>query len=327
MTPLIWKNLSWKYLSSATYACLLLTVMSTVLLSSAFAADEKEKKPKKDPDAGYVPGPDSMTHEGVPQGQLIKNHMKDCKTYPGIERDWWIYVPAQYDATKPACLLVFQDGGGYIDRNGGMRMLNVMDNLIHKKQMPVTIGVFINPGDKQYKPGEAPRKKADGSPAGATNRSIEYDTMSDVYSQFLLTELLPQVTSEYNITKDPAGRAIGGSSSGAICAFTVAWNHPDQFRNVVSFIGSYTNIRGGDKYPEIVKTSERKDLRIYQQDGKNDVVNQFGSWWEANNKMADILQEKGYDHIFVTGEGAHNGKHAAMLMPDAIRWIFRDAPR
>jgi enterochelin esterase family protein len=279
---------------------------------------------KTDPDAQYVPGPDSEVQKGVPQGKLVKLRMEDCKTYPGMVRDWWIYVPAQYDPKVEACVMVFQDGGGCVDRKGGMRVINVMDNLIHKKEMPVTIGVFINPGDKPYKPGEPPRKRADGRPASPANRSVEYDTLSNTYATFLETEILPVVDKDYNITKDPAKRCICGSSSGAICAFTVAWERPDMFLKVVSFIGSYTNIRGGDKYPEIVKNAPNKPIRIYQQDGKNDITNQFGSWWEANQKMAAVWEAKGYDHIFVKGEGAHNGKHATMLMPDALRWIWRD---
>jgi enterochelin esterase family protein len=220
--------------------------------------------------------------------------------------------------------MVFQDGGGYVKRDGSWRVPVVFDNLIAKKEMPVTVGVFINPGDKPLKPGEPPRKRPDGRPASPMNRSVEYDTMSDAYSKFLIEEILPEVRKYAKITDNPEGRAICGSSSGGICAFTVAWERPDQFRKVYSTIGSFTNIRGGGKYPELVRSSDKKPIRIFQQDGSNDLVNQFGSWPEANKAMAAALDEKGYEHKFVFGEGTHNPKHGAMLLPDALRWLWSD---
>lgn len=272
---------------------------------------------KEDPDAQYKLGPDSMEQPDVPKGKVVEFEMTDCKTYPGMTRKWWLYVPAQYDGKKPAALMVFQDGGGYQSRTGAWRVPVVFDNLIHKKEMPVTVGVFVNPGTKKLDAGATP-------PKTATNRSVEYDTLSDKYATFLLTEVLPEVEKHARITKDPDGRAICGASSGGICAFTVAWERPDQFRKVLSTIGSFTNIRGGNKYPDLVKAAERKPLRIFQQDGKNDLVNQFGSWPEANKAMAAALQEKGYDHKMVWGEGAHNSKHGASILPDALRWLWRD---
>jgi enterochelin esterase family protein len=279
---------------------------------------------KADPDAQYKLGPDSMEQKDVPKGKVMEFELKDSKIYPGFVRKWWIYIPAQYDGKKPAALMVFQDGGGYQSRTGAWRVPVVFDNLIHRKEMPVTVGVFINPGDKPLAPGEAPRKRPDGRPASPANRSVEYDTLSDKYATFLLTEILPEVEKHAKITKDPEGRAICGASSGGICAFTVAWERPDQFRKVLSTIGSFTNIRGGNKYPEMVRNTPKKPIRVFQQDGKNDIVNQFGSWPEANKAMAAALQEKGYDHKMVWGEGAHNSKHGASILPDALRWLWRD---
>jgi enterochelin esterase family protein len=265
-----------------------------------------------------------MEQKDVPKGKVMEFELKDSKIYPGFVRKWWIYIPAQYDGKKPAALMVFQDGGGYQSRTGAWRVPVVFDNLIHRKEMPVTVGVFINPGDKPLAPGEAPRKRPDGRPASPANRSVEYDTLSDKYATFLLTEILPEVEKHAKITKDPEGRAICGASSGGICAFTVAWERPDQFRKVLSTIGSFTNIRGGNKYPEMVRNTPKKPIRVFQQDGKNDIVNQFGSWPEANKAMAAALQEKGYDHKMVWGEGAHNSKHGASILPDALRWLWRD---
>jgi enterochelin esterase-like enzyme len=296
--------------------CRTITALLILFTLTAHAQDAA-KKPS--PDDQYVPGPDSKPQEGVPKGKVTKYTWNDSKIYPGTTRNYWVYVPAQYDGSTPACLWVCQDG---IQYNAPV----VFDNLIHKKQMPVTIGLFISPGDVPLKEGEAPRKRADGRPAGAKNRSVEYDTLSDTYARFLVEEMIPELKKNYKITDDPEGRAIGGGSSGGICAFTVAWERPDQFRKVFTTIGSFTDIRGGNKYPEIVSKSEKKPIRIYQQDGANDLNNQFGSWPEANKAMAAALKEKGYDHQFVFGEGVHSAKHGTMLFPDAMRWLWRDWP-
>lgn len=288
------------------------------------AKKEEAKKPDPALDDQYKLGPDSMEHEGVPKGTVKEFELADSKTFPGFTRKWWLYIPAQYDAKKPAALMVFQDGGGYQNRKGSWRVPTVFDNLIHKGEMPVTVAVFINPGDKPMKPGEEPRKRPDGRPASPSNRSVEYDTLSDKYATFLIDEILPLVKKEVNISDDPNMRAICGASSGGICAFTVAWERPDQFRKVLTTIGSFTNIRGGNKYPDIVRAADKKPIRVFQADGTNDIVNQFGSWPEGNKAMAAALVEKGYDHKMVWGEGSHNPKHGASILPDALRWLWRE---
>jgi enterochelin esterase family protein len=287
---------------------LAVSLAACALLAGFVSAAEPAKK---NFDEQYVLGPDSQEKPDVPKGKVIDLEMKDSKTFPGFERKWWIYIPAQYSEAKPAALMVFQDGGGYVKRDGAWRVPVVFDNLIAKKEMPVTVGVFINPGVNGDK----------------KNRSVEYDTLSDAYSKFLIDEILPEVRKHAKITDDPEGRAICGSSSGGICAWTVAWERPDQFRKVYSTIGSFTDIRGGGKYPELVRAADKKPIRIFQQDGANDIVNQFGSWPEANKKMAAALDEKGYDHKFVFGEGTHNPRYGAMLLPDALRWLWRDYPK
>ena len=287
----------------------------SALAASTYAADAPKKAPT--PDDQYVLGPDSKPQEGVPKGVVTKYEWKESKVFPGTVRDYWVYVPAQYDGSTPACLFVCQDG---IQYNAPV----VFDNLIAKKQMPVTIGIFVSPGHFPPKPGEA-AKNAKGKPTHS-NRSVEYDTLGDKYATFLLTEIMPQVAAKYKLTDNPDGRCIAGSSSGGICAFTVAWERPDQFHKVFTSIGSFTNIRGGNVYPDLVRKSEKKPLRVFQQDGKNDIVNQFGSWPEANRAMNAALEEKGYDHKFVVGEGTHNPKHAAAIFPDVMRWMWRDWP-
>ncbi|HWE03587.1 MAG TPA: alpha/beta hydrolase-fold protein [Tepidisphaeraceae bacterium] len=279
-------------------------------------AADAPKKP--DPNAQYVLGPDSKPQEGVPKGVVTKYEWKESKNFPGTIHDYWVYVPAQYDGKTPACVYVSQDG---IQYNAPV----VFDNLIAKKQMPVTIGIFINPGYFPAKEGE-PAKKPDGKPNTRSNRSVEYDSLGDTYSKFLLDEIMPEVAKKYKLTDNPEGRCIAGASSGGICAFTVAWERPDQFRKVFSSIGSFTNIRGGNVYPDLVRKADKKPIRVFQQDGSNDIVNKAGSWPEANKAMNAALEEKGYDHKFVVGEGTHNGRHAAAIFPDVMRWMWRDWP-
>lgn len=265
-------------------------------------------------DDQYVLGPDSQVKPNVPKGKVETHQWTTSKIFPGTTRDYAVYVPAQYDKAKPAAVMVFQDGMGMWKPDSGMRASVVFDNLIAAGDMPVTIGIFINPG--VFPPAKAGEK-------GRSNRSFEYDSLGDLYSRFLLEEILPEVGKSYNLTTDPEQRAILGSSSGGICAFTVAWEHPDAFRKVISYIGSFTNIRGGHVYPALVRKAEKKPIRVFLQDGKNDLDNQFGNWPLANQDMAASLKFAGYDYQFVLGEGTHNGKHGAQLLPEALRWIWR----
>jgi enterochelin esterase family protein len=267
------------------------------------------------PDAQYVPGPDSKPQAGVPEGRITKHVWDKSKVFPGTTRDYWVYVPAQYKKGKAAAVFVCQDGIMY-------EAPTVFDNLIHKKEMPVTIGIFIQPGNLV-------EKARRGQPAAKprSNRSVEYDSLGDDYAKFLIKEILPEVAKTYTLTNKPDGRCIAGNSSGAICAFTVCWERPDEFRKCFSTIGSFTNIRGGNKYPEMILRAPKKPIRIYQQDGAKDLVNQFGSWAEANKAMAEAFDKKGYDHQFVFGEGTHSARHGTMLFPDAMRWMWRDYPK
>jgi enterochelin esterase-like enzyme len=266
-------------------------------------------------DDQYVLGKDSQEQPGVPQGKVIQMpSWKDSKIYPGTTRDWWIYVPSQYSKDKPAAVMVFCDGGGFVKRDGQFRAPVVFDNLIARGEMPVTIGIFIQPGVfPTANPKDKPR----------SNRSFEYDSLGDLHARFLLEEILPAVAKDYNLTSDPDQRAICGNSSGGICAFTVAWERPDAFRKVVSHIGSFTNIRGGHVYPALIRKTDKKPLRVFLQDGRNDLDNQFGNWPLANEDMAAALKFAGYDYQFILGEGTHNGKHGASLLPDTLRWLWR----
>ena len=271
----------------------------------------------------YPYGPDSFRQEGVPRGTVTTHVWRDSKVFPGTIRRYYVYVPAQYDAaqtenTQPAALMVFQDGHAYIAEEGDFRVPAVFDNLIHKGEMPVTIGVFVDPGHKTPElppnPGWRPEPK---------NRSFEYDTLSGDYAEFLLTEILPAVRKDYPFTDDPDGHAICGDSSGGISAFTVAWERPNEFRKVLSHVGSFTNIRGGHVYPALIRKTKKKPLRVFLQDGKNDLDNQHGNWPLANQQMAAALNFAKYDYKFVFGTGGHNRKHGGAILPESLRWLWR----
>lgn len=259
----------------------------------------------------YTTPPEANKQPGVPEGKLIQMPKWTSKIFEGTTRDWWVYVPAQYKAESPACVMVFQDGQGAKNYTPV-----VFDNLIAKGEMPVTVGIFLAPGTR-----------ADGKP----NRSFEYDTLSDQYARFLLEEILPEVEKSYKLRKDAASRAIAGSSSGGICAFTVAWERPNEFSRVLSWIGSFTNIasgeskrEGGHNYPALIRKTPKKPIRVFLQDGANDLDNVHGNWPLANQQMAKALAFAGYDFKFVYGEGFHSNRHGVAIMPDSLRWLWRD---
>ncbi len=263
----------------------------------------------------YRLGPAAQIQDGVPQGKVISARLNSSRVFPGTVRDYWIYVPAQYTGQTPANVMIFQDGRGYVDRNGPTPVPTVFDNLIHQSGMPVTIGVFVNPG-------VVPPSRDGG--LSRKNRSFEYDTLSDQYARFLIDELLPIVAKAYRLTDRPEGRAVAGISSGGICAFTVAWERPDYFRKVLCHVGSFTNIRGGHVYPALIRKSEKRPIRVFLQEGKNDLDNLHGSWPLSNEQMAQALKFAEYDYRFVIGTGGHNRKHGGALLAESLRWLWRD---
>jgi gluconolactonase len=285
----------------------LTSLLSLHLLSSTAIAQKAEQ---------YELSEDSKVQEGVPQGEIKGPfRWKNSTIFPGTERDYSIYIPAQYDADTPCCLLVVQDG---LRKAQQWKFPTVLDNLIHKKQVPPMIGVFISPG---VVPAPNPKSQP------RFNRSFEYDGMGDSYARFLLTEVLPAVGKQYNISDDPNDRMIAGSSSGAICAFTAAWERPDSFRRVFSAVGTFVSLRGGNEYPALVRKFEAKPIRIFLQDGSNDLDIYGGNLWDANQVMLRSLQFAGYDVMHAWGEGGHNGQHSTAILPDAMRWLWRDYPK
>lgn len=258
--------------------------------------------------------PVEATDLGAPKGKVTEMPVWKSTIFPDAEHHWWTYVPAQYNEAKPACVMIFQDGGGYKDYTA-----KVFDNLIAKGEMPVTVGVFIDPG---VGPGD---KKI---------RSFEYDTLSDQYARFLLEEILPEVEKTTKLKHDAASRAVCGLSSGGICAFTAAWQKPDQFSKVVSWIGSFTNIangatmrEGGHNYEALIRKTPPKPIRVFLQDGANDLDNANGNWPLANQQMAKALEFAHYDYKFAFGQGTHSPSHGRAIFPDTLRWLWRDYPK
>jgi enterochelin esterase-like enzyme len=299
-------------------------------VSSRNALAQQPPEPP-DPDAHYQIGPDSLEREGVAKGEVRGPFILPSQAYPGTQHTYWVYVPAQYDKAIPASLMIFNDGQAFKNMEGDLRAPNVLDNLIDRRELPVMLAVFINPGRTPEQPEPNPKEWGDKT----TNRPTEYNTLDDKYARVIVDELLPALNKDYNIAKDPERRGIGGASSGAIAAFTVAWERPNEFRKVLSLIGSFTNIRGGHAYADIVKKTDKKPIRIVMQDGRNDnrgvgrdggAYDPLRDWFLQNVRLKDALVEKSYDVAYQFGIGKHSQKHGGMVLPEMMRWLWRDHP-
>ena len=276
-------------------------------------------------DAYYKLGPDSMPQVGVPKGRVIGPTYLPSKVFPGTQHTYFVYVPAQYDPAVPAAVLVLNDGQAMLAEPGDVQAKNVLDNLIYRREIPVTIGVFINPGRRPDQPEPVPTNWGDHT----TNRADEYNPPNDNYARVVVDELMPAVRSEYNISPDPEMHAIMGSSSGGCAAFGVAWFRPDDFRRVITFVGSYTNLRGEYVYPEMVAAAPRKPIRIFMQDGRNDLrapADLKYDWFYQNVRLMNALRDKGYDLNYAWGIGNHGQKQGGSIFPSMLRWIWRDQP-
>lgn len=285
-------------------------------------------------------GPLSYLEPGVPSGTLSDKITHTSKIYDGMKSDYWIYVPAEYKPDTPAALMVFQDGSFYTDRNSAtLPVLSAIDNLIAQKKIPVMIGVFINPGDISDSPGTPTYNfvKAYGEQWKRTlkdsMRSTLYDTVSDRYVRFLGDEILADVAAKYNLRKDSYSRAITGLSSGGICAFNAAWQRPDQFSRVIAWIGSFSAIQwkedpavpdGGQDYPDKILREPKRNIRVWLQDGSEDLDLRYGNWPLANLRMANALKAQEYDFHFSFGKGTHNASHGAAEFPAEMIWLWRD---
>jgi enterochelin esterase-like enzyme len=278
----------------------------------------------------YKLGPDSLPQEGVPKGKINGPFTLPSQVFPGTEHTYWVYVPAQYDPEQPAAFMVFQDGHAMIATNGDMRAQNVLDNLIWRREIPVIITVFINPGHTPEQPDATDKEWGDHT----GNRPEEYNRLNDKYARVICDELMPEITNHYKISPDPDLHAIAGTSSGAIAAFTVAWERPDEFRKVISIVGSFTDIRGGYVYPEKVLAEDKKPIRVFFVDGVNDLrgirkgtYDPNWDWHLQNVRLVDAMTKKGYDINYNWGIGLHGQKQGGAELPEMMRWLWRDYPR
>ena len=270
-------------------------------------------------DEVYQLGSESMRHDGVPRGEVTE-HVWKSTVFSDTIRRFWVYVPAQYDGSSPAAVMVFQDGHAYVDETGWFRVPVVFDNLIHGGELPIMIGIFVDPGHKKD---NTPRQTR----LATTRRKIGISNMTQCRISILafwLKRFCPKSASMYQLTSDPKQRAICGISSGGICAWTVAWQRPDTFLKVMSHVGSFVNIRGGHVYPAMIRKSAPKPIRVFLQGGSQDLDNAHGNWPLANQQMAASLKFSNYDYRFDYGEGAHNGIHGGAILPESLRWLWRD---
>jgi enterochelin esterase-like enzyme len=283
--------------------------------------------PAFNPDSQYRLGPDSLSQEGVPKGEMKGPFTLPSKAYPGTQHTYWVYVPAQYDPAVPASLMIFQDGQAFMNPTGEARAQNVIDNLTYRREIPVMIGVFINPGRRPDQPEPDQHEWGDRT----TNRGVEYNTIADKYASVVVDELLPALYRDYNLSKDPDQHGIGGASSGAIAAFIVAWQRPTQFHKVLSIVGSFTNIHGGHQFPDMILRSPKKPIRIVLEDGRNDnrglrdgKYDPTWDWFLQNTRMVDALTKKGYDLNYSFTIGQHGLKQGGVILPEMMRWLWRD---
>jgi enterochelin esterase family protein len=300
----------------------LLGALVTLLVAGAVggASAQRFQPSAPDYDAYYELGPDSQVRRGVPKGEVKGPFKLPTDVFPGTDHDYWIYVPAQYDTGADVSLMVFNDGATYLQPDGYYRAVNVLDNLIYRGDIPVMIAVFVDPG----------KFVADGS----SNRQAEYDPVNDRYASVIVDELLPRLYEEYRISRDPDRHGIAGWSSGAIAAFTVAWERPDHFRKVLSGIGTFVDLAGGHVYPEKLRASETKPIRIFMIDGRNDnrglsadgEYDATRDWFFQNVRLKDALVERGYDVNYSWGIGVHSHDMGGAMLPEMMRWLWRDQP-
>ena len=295
---------------------LLLTFFASAMLVANVGAAKKAADPDK-----YELGPDSNPQAGVPQGKTFKFSFETSKYFPGTVRTITVYIPAQYKGDKPACVYV---GVNSLNFNAPI----VFDNLIHKGEMPLTIAIGVSPGQVS---------SAKGSEDPRFNRSFEFDGLNDAFARCLIEEIFPAVEKQktpdglpIKLSQDPNDRCAGGGSTAAIAAFTLAWERPDLFRRVFTSIGTFVCMRGGDRYPVLVRKTDPKPIRVFMQDGCNDEWMggpEVGDWWMSNQTLQRALEFAGYDQQHIWGTGSHNPQHANAIFPDAMRFLWKDWPQ
>jgi enterochelin esterase family protein len=273
-------------------------------------------------DAFYKLGPDSQPIQGIPKGKWVGPTYLKSDVFPGTQHTYYVYVPAQYDPAKPTALMIFNDGQAMMAEPGDIQAQNVLDNLIYRREIPVMLGVFINPGRRPDQPEPVPSDWGDRT----TNRPVEYNTPNENYAKVIVDELMPALKKDYNISPDPDLHGIMGSSSGGCAAFGVAWFRPNDFHKVITFVGSFTDLKGEYIYPELVAAADKKPIRIFMQDGRNDNrnANPNNDWFYQNVRLEQALAKKGYEVNYTWGIGLHGQKEGGAIFPDMMRWLWRD---
>ncbi len=311
--------------------CTLLALLAAVLLFPLRMTAQGPQPSGPSPNSQYRLGPDSVPQEGVPRGEIQGPFTLSSQVYRGTQHTYWVYVPAQYDPASPASLMIFNDGQAFMQADGDVRAQNVLDNLIYRREIPVMLAVFINPGRTPAQPEPNAQEWGDHT----TNRPTEYNTPDDKYARVITEELMPVLYAKYALSHDPDRHGIGGTSSGGIAAFMVAWERPEAFRKVLSIVGSFVNLRGGDVYPERVLGSEKKPLRIFLCDGRNDnrgfaagsdIYDPRKDWFYQNVRLMHALTTKGYDVNYAWGMNLHGQKMGGAILPEIMRWLWRDGP-
>jgi enterochelin esterase family protein len=303
-----------------------LMVLTSIAIAQPTTAPATRPRPQNQNDAFYKLGPDSMPMAGVPKGHFVGPTTLPSQVFPGTQHTYYVYVPAQYDPKIPTAVMIFNDGQAMMAEPGDVQAQNVVNNLIWRREIPVMLGVFINPGRRPDQPEPVPSDWGDRT----TNRASEYNPPNDNYAKVIVDELMPALKKDYNISPDPDLHGIMGSSSGGCAAFAVAWFRPDDFRKVITFVGSYTDLRGEYIYPELVEKAEKKPIRIFMQDGRNDNRRPGGNlntdWFYQNVRLKDALTKKGYEVNFTWGIGNHGQKQGGAIFPEMMRWLWRDQP-
>jgi enterochelin esterase-like enzyme len=292
--------------------------------AKAPAARGQRPPPNPINDAYYKLGPDSMPMDGVPKGKFTAAKIVPSQVFPGTQHTYYVYVPAQYDPSTPTPVMIFNDGQAMMAEPGSVQAQNVLDNLIYRREIPVMLGVFINPGRRPEQPEPTPKDWGDRT----TNRAAEYNPPDDKYARVIVDELMPALKKEYNISPDPDLHGIMGASSGGCAAFAVAWFRPNEFRKVITIVGSFTDLRGEFIYPELVAESERKPIRIFMQDGRNDnrSPEPKRDWFLQNVRLMRALTAKGYEVNYAWGMNNHGQKMGGAIFPEMMRWLWRDQP-
>ncbi len=288
-------------------------------------SNRARRGPPNSNDVFYTLGPDSQPRPGLPKGKFTEAKVIPSNVFPGTQHTYWVYVPAQYDPAQPAAVMIFNDGQAMMAEPGDVQAHHVLDNLIFRREIPVMLGVFINPGRRPDQPEPHPRDWGDRT----SNRAEEYNPANEKYARVIVEELMPALKKEFNISPDPELHGIMGASSGGCAAFGVAWFRPNDFRKVISFVGSFVDLRGQHIWPELVAESEKKPIRIFMQDGRNDnrrPENLKRDWFSQNVRLMEALSKKGYDLNYTWGIGNHGQKQGGAIFPEMMRWLWRDQP-